>query len=331
MNYYERLFDYLSLPSTTLCYIGVGSAMGSYETITEQNNQQYPCFLNKFSGQHLVILIDPLIENDLKLISYFEQQLDPVVLTNQNNIENTSTPLVREFTNKKGMFVIINDYFYTNINHHMSIEQVEKAHQNMAVIYQLINITLEKLQPSKIIYQDYTGNDTTNFYTSLFDIFNQDILIKNVCFDITQSNGGCFIEFNPDIIQFDTQQNFIQEKYEQLIKFPNSPKYYNIIKTRIDIVSYPLVWNYIKLKESKDFEQIGLDKIKLLAIIYQVEFDITSKDYEYIMFKYNQLIEIVIRDIIRSRDIDDSFADFLLANLENRTEFINLMSVLKFE
>ena len=336
MNYWDRIFDNLSLPTTTMCYIGIGSAMGSYDTVTEQNNQQYPCFLKQFTGKHLVILIDPLIETDLKLLNYFEQS-DPLVLINQINIENTSTPYVREYTNEKGSYFVINDCFHTNIPHPMGLseveqeKQIEKANQNIATIYQIISIALGKLQPSKIIYQNYSGYDTTSFYISLFDVFDQDILIKNVCFDVTQLDGGCFIDFKPDMIVCDIQQNFIQEKYEKLIKFPNSPKYYNIIKTRIDNVSYPLVWNYIKLKESKDFEQIGLDKIKLLASIYQVEFDTSSKNYKYIMSRYNQLIDIVIRDIVMSRDIDDSLVDYLLANLENRTEFINSMSVLKFE
>lgn len=331
MNHWEKIFDNLTLPTTTVCYIGIGSAMGGYTEITEENNQQYPCFLENFTGKHLVILIDPLMETDLKLASYFAQS-DPLVLVNEN-----TSQYVREYTNEKGMYFIINDSFYINIHQYMDASQVEKVNQNIAILYQLISIALGKFQPSKIIYQDYTGCDTTNFYISLFDIFDRDdifdrnMLIKNVSFDVTQLDGGCFISFKRDMIELDDQQNFIQEKYEQLIKFSHSPKYYNIIKTRIDTVSYPLVWNYIKLKESKDFEQVGLDKVKILAAIYQVDFDISSKNYELIMSRYNQLIEIVIRDIVMSRNIDDGFVEYLLTNLENRTEFTNLMSVLKYE
>ena len=58
MDHWQRIFNYLSLPTTTTLYIGVGTSMSHYAEVTEQNNQQYPCFLNNFSykdGQGLYI------------------------------------------------------------------------------------------------------------------------------------------------------------------------------------------------------------------------------------------------------------------------------------
>lgn len=351
MDYWQRIFDNLSLPTTSMMYIGVGSSMGHYTELTEQNNQQYPCFLNDFAGSHLVVLIDPCMESNLKLCEYWEQQGDPLILINQTNWDNTqnsecvvnywtdqmkntypnsTVPRVREFTNSRGTFFVINDCFYPELNVHMNQTQTDKASESITILYQLVTIALGKINPSKIIYQDYTGTDTTNCYVSLFELFGREQVLSNVCFDVTQQDGGCFIELRPNMIQLDGSGNFVQEKYENLCKFPHSAKYLGILKTRIDALVYPTIWNYIKLKECANFEQVFISRVKNLALLYGLEFNhMSSRDS--LLYQYLCIIKTVIRDVVRSRDIDDSFADFLLANLENRTEFINTISVLKFE
>jgi hypothetical protein len=350
MDHWQRIFNYLSLPTTTTLYIGVGSSMSHYAEVTEQNNQQYPCFLNNFEGSHLVVLIDPCLESDLRLFRYFEQQGDPLTLVNQTNWDNTASiessglltnnikktfpgsvvPLVREFDNSKGKFFAINDCFYPEVHPQMDDKHNIKASESVSILLQLVTIALSKVKPSKIIYQDYTGADTTNAYGNLFDIFGRDTILSNVCFDVSQHDGGCFIELRPDMIQLDESGNFVQEKYERLTKFPNSPNYLKSVKSRIDILAYPTAWNYIKLKESVSFEQVFVDRVKNLATIYGLEFDLSASRAK-LCAQYLCILNTVIRDIVRSRDIDDSFADFLLGNLENRTEFNNAISILKFD
>ncbi len=350
MNHWERIFDYLSLPTTSTLYLGVGTCMGHYSEITEQNNQQYPCFLNKFEGSHLVILVDPHMEANLKLFSYFQKQNDPLVLVNQTSWENSQDsecagifwndlirsqypgsiiPKVREFTNSRGKFFIINDCFYPEANKHMNPAQLAKTEESIGIIYQLITIGLGKVNPSKIIYQDYTGFDTTCFYSSLFGIFGRDQILSHVCFDVTQNDGGCFIEINPNMIQLDNTGNFFQEKYELLTKITNSPNYMKILKTRIDNLTYPTVWNYIKLQESIEYEQVFTNRAQWLAGTYGLELDFTYKPK--LIEQYFILIKTVIQDIVRSRDIDNSFSDYLISNLHNRSEFISTMGILKFE
>jgi hypothetical protein len=325
MNYEQRIFDYLSLPTTNLVYIGVGSGMGNYIEITEKNNQQYPCFLKKIAGKHLVVLIDPLMESNLKLINYFEELKDPLIPQNTNN------SYIREYSNEKGLFLIINDYFYCDVNSYMQPIENDKANHHIAIIHQIISIALGKIIPSKIIFQNYTGYDTTSYYTSLFDVFDREQLISNVCFDVTQQNGGCFIDFDSNMIRLDKNMNFIQEKYELLVKFTDSRYYLKNLKSRIDLLAYPLVWNYINLKKSIDFEKIGENKIKFLAILYKLDYDVSNNDYDYIMKCYYNIIRCVITDIVRSRGIPDDFIEYLITNLENRIDFTKYMSILKFE
>ena len=331
MNHWQKIFDYISLPTTNLVYIGVGSSMGDYKEITTKNNQQYPCFLNNFAGKHLVILIDPYMETNLKLLNYFEELNDPLILQNQINITNTTNPYIREYTNDKGLFFIINDCFYSDIDPCMQPYEIEQANNHVAIMHQIISISLGKISPSKIIFQNYSGYDTTAYYISLFDVFNHNQLLSNVCFDVTQQNGGCFIEFDPNMITVDKNINFIQEKYELLVNFTDSQYYLKNLKLRIDLLLYPLVWNYINFKKSIGFERELLHKIKFLAIIYKIEYDLSNNDYNYILNCYYNIIHCVITDIVRSRRIPDEIIECLITNLENRYEFTNLMSILKFE
>ncbi len=351
MDHWYRIFDNLSLPTTSVLYIGVGSGMGHYAEVTEENNQQYPCFLNRFEGQHLVVLIDPCMESELKLFNYFATQADPLELVNQinwtntgnteivsrywtdsikNTFPNSTIPFVREYTNSRGTFFVINDCFYPESNPHMDQAHINKVSESFSILCQMVTIALGKVQPCKIIYQDYTGTDTTNCYASLFEIFGRENILPNVCFDVTQQDGGCFIQLTPNMIQLDEQGNFVQEKYENLTKFPHSAKYLPILKTRIDALTYPTIWNYIKLKECANFEQVFVNRVKTLALLYGLSFNPSAR-HDILINQYFTIIKTVISDIVRSREIDDSFTDYLISNLENRTEFINTISVLKFE
>jgi hypothetical protein len=287
------------------------------------------------------------MESELALVKYFIQQGDPLTLISQTNWEtpfesghwtdnikkeypDSKIPHVREFTNSKGKFFVINDSFYSEINQFMNPIQITKTYESIALLHQLITIALGKQKPTKVIYQDYTGNDTTLCYTNFFDGLNREELINNVCFDVTQQDGGCYIELRPDMVQLDESGNFIQEKYDLLTKHKNSPYYLKILRARIDMIAYPTVWNYVKLKESADFTQLSVNKVEILASSYSVEFN-SKNEYNELLEQYFNLIQIVIRDIVRSRDIDDSLADYLLENLENRTNFINSLCLLKFE
>jgi len=351
MNHLNRIFDNLSLPTTSMIYIGVGTSMGYYADVNEENNQQYPCFLNGFDGQHLVVLIDPCMESDLKLFDYFDNQSDPLKLVNQVNWTNSdnaeivsqfwtdgfkntfpgaTVPFVREFTNSRGTFFVINDCFYPEPNPHMDQAHIVKASESFSILCQIVTIALGRVKPCKIIYQDYTGTDTTNCYASLFEIFGRENILPNVCFDVTQQDGGCFFQIRPNMIQLDNHGNFVQEKYESLTKFTQSTKYLPILRTRIDALTYPTIWNYIKLKECANFEQVFVHRVKTLALLYGLVFNPTAR-HDILLEQYIIIIKTVIRDIVRSREIDDSFADYLISNLENRTEFINTISVLKFE
>ena len=44
---WSNIFDAVAQGSTAVVYLGIGSAMGSYNQVTSTNNQQSPCFLEK--------------------------------------------------------------------------------------------------------------------------------------------------------------------------------------------------------------------------------------------------------------------------------------------
>ena len=48
MSVWDNIFN--NINDQTINFVGlfVGCAMGYYNEITEENNQQYPCFLNNF-------------------------------------------------------------------------------------------------------------------------------------------------------------------------------------------------------------------------------------------------------------------------------------------
>jgi hypothetical protein len=132
------------------------------------------------------------------------------------------------------------------------------------------------------------------------------------------------------MIQFNSDGNFIQEKYARLETFSTSSNYSLILKKRIDILSYPTTWNYINLKKSPSFIQVFVDRIEKLASFYDLKFD-PLESHEKLCNQYLHIIHTVIKDIVKSRDIDASIEEYLLENLENRSEFINALSILKFE
>ena len=353
MSYQESILDILSTNPISTVYIGIGANMGHYDVLTQENNQQFPCFLNKLPDQYLVILIDPCMEQNLKLVEYFEQENDPLVQISQinwsenesgqashfwdesvkNRYPNKTIPMMREYSNSRGHYFVINDCFYLDIsepNQYTTELKQEKTLESIGFIYQLITTIFENQRSIKMICQDYTGDDTTNFYTSLFSIFGRDLVTKNICFDVTQQTGGCFINFNSDMIRFDTNGDFIQEKYEKLENISDSPHYYEILKLRISFLIYPLSWNYMNLFKSEEFIECLSQSVRSHAEIYGIDFNM-ELSHNDLLLQYEQIIHVTIDDIIKSRNLDPDISKYLFENLHNRNDFINAVSILRFE
>lgn len=298
MSIWEMIINKI-LKNTAITYVGIGSAMPDYQEVTDKNNQQYPCFLDKFNGKKVIILIDPMLERPLKVESYFlkrGQALEMVELCDCRYLYNQNIDL----------FAINSNFYYMNPTGY-------NADHDISIIINLISACMNG---AKLILQDYTGKNTVEFYTSLFNIFNRQDMINNILFDVTQKDGGCFIEFEPNMVKLDSLGNFIQDRYIWLQHIHDTKIYEQILKERIDWLCYYAITYYAHTPDSHEY-----NKIKYMADIYEIKWDGSNS--------LRQLIDTVIHDVVSSRQCGEDVEKFLSDNIQNRNIFINTISVLK--
>ena len=327
MLVWNEIYNEINNLSINLVCMFIGCSMVNYNELTEENNQQYPCFLNKFTGNKLIILIDPYLESNLKIEQYFIEKGDPLILI--NNVLNENTPHIRVFKNNKVIVYALNisiNYIKFPWNHNEETPDSNK-------IYTIINMCLNKINKTKFILQDFSGNDTTYFYSNLLKTFNRCDILNYINLDITQNEGGCFIKITPDIITLDENENFIQEKFIELSKIKKSELFNKIFKFRIDNLLYSITFYYNKLSESPDYELdiMNLYKISLIAIIYNIDFDENSKDISYIISKLLFLIDVMLKDIIYAKELDCDFYDYIINIIHDRRQLYETLKILKFE
>lgn len=338
---WDKISNTVANSTTKLVYFGIGSSMVSYKEITSSNNQQYPCFLDKFEGNKTVVLFDTRLETPLKIEEHFEKTGDCLDMVDSTLSVNGEF-YFREFQNKSGSVKVfaINDYF--NFEHTNYLDKVENKNHNDNVditisnMFNLIGICLGKHIRTKFLLQDYTGRSTMNFYSSLLRSFDRDEMLSNIIFDVTQRDPGCSFDIKPEYPTLDEYNDLVQENYMQLMKIRKYSLFDHIIKQRIDQLVYPVTLNYINLTNETSFELAGIDKIVNLCMIYSIEFNNTIKKNEafihrdYLLAKFMELIKIMLTDIVRSQDCDSSYIDHFIQLLFNRNEFINSISVLKY-
>ena len=346
MSIWEPIFNKLSESKTSLVYFAIGSALGYHQQITEANNQQYPCFLDKFAGSKVVILIDPELEYPLKVESYFSDKGQPLI-TNKtlefgcsndlpeskhdcNNV-NKSPYVYRHLSNSEIDIYALNISF--NFQHYQwtTLTEAQQIDHDIALMINMLSICLGKVKKTKVILQDYTGRDVNHFYVSLFNTFDKKELLANVLFDVTQKDGGCFIDLKPSMAQTDSDGNFTQERYSKLSEHVRSPFYDQILRTRIDVLNYPLSYHYFKLSESPLYDFDNPERLDIWFAIYNMRWESSNKDPEYRKNKFGQLIKVMIDDIVESRQCETELKEYLVQNVCNRSTFINTLSILKFE
>ena len=328
MTYWQTIHDTILLPSTQIVYIGIGSAMEHYIELTEENNQQYPCFLNKFGGNKVIILIDPVLEHDLKIQTYFNLIENPLRMINiiKNDMD---APIFRHFQNYNTTVFAINDWFYLEALEWMPSDKITQTNENIAILLSIINTCLEKQLKTKLIVQDYVGRDNTKFYLELFNIWNKEDVLNNILFDVSQRNEGCFIKLSPNIINIDSDKNFIQEKYMSLVDIKDSSLFIPIIVSRIDQLIFPLSKYYQELNLTPTLLKPETHAIKYLSNVYNIT--CVDNSHEYLVTYYEKLIKVMINDIVDSRDADPTIKDYLFENILNRDVFISTISVFKFD
>lgn len=328
--YWSRIFDEINKPNTRLVYLAVGSAMKDYHQITPENNQQYPCFLDKFSGNKVVILIDPELEEPLAVERFFTDQSRSLMMTDLA-FGISGEVSSRIFVGDDVTIFAINSRFYFEVEGWMDSKTRKIAEDNIAVVLRLIVACLDKSTRMKLIIQDYSGRDLTNFNIGLLSIFEREKLLQDVLIDVSQKDGGCFIELNPDLAPVDSQGNFIQDKFSTLLELRGreSKNFTDIYRERLDSISYPIGWCYKGLRESKDFQIFGEDKIKKLVCIYDIEYNDLNKDPEYLQEVFARIFHAVFKDAVVSIEGDVGICDYVWTNILNRSIVLEVISGLK--
>jgi hypothetical protein len=337
MSIWEPIINKLAQPNITVAYMAIGAGMGYYQQITDSNNQQYPCFLNKFDGNKVVILIDPHLEFPLKVESHFQSLNDELRTiqtieypkSEKNEFENKSPYIFRHLSNSSVDVFALNTSFDYQLYEGITDEQKFKTDGDIALMMNLISICLGKVKRTKLIVQDYTGGDISEFYVSLFNIFGKQEMLNDVLFDVTQKDGGCFIQIKPSLAQVDSDNNFIHEKFSKLTSFTESELYIPILKIRIDVLIFHILHNLHKLKESSGFKIEKPERFNLWFSIYDVEWDSDNKNPEYLKNKLEQLTKIMVEDIVDSKNRKSELKTHLINNISNKSVFINTIVPLK--
>ena len=318
-NNMTMIHNILNQPSSVV-YCAIGAAMENYmwqenanmelvntgykRIITDTNNQQDPIFLRKFFGRKTIILIDPLQEDDLKF------RLPLTLVTNLPNF--------RIYTNEQYNVITIKEYIeYMNIESEYHIADFN-------FIAMIIQSCLQS--NTKMILQDFTGRDTTETYYKYINIFGKEDMLDNILFDVTCGNGDCLPELNETMASIDMNNNFIQEKLRTLTttSMMGSVLFNTVLKQRLNIILNELSWVYLQKRKDPNSELTFPNKIYYL-------FDIYNINNNNIIEAVGLLINSMIYDIVQARGCEQDIADHLVSIIENRSQFINTLSILGFD
>ena len=286
-----------------IIYFAVGCCMGHYADINSSNNQENPKFMEKYAGKKkFYILMDPVLETPLKL----ESQMPLIQTDTEDNY--------RVFENDEYCIVAINKeyHFYDN-------------ECDMTFLHELVNYVIGT--NIKMIVQNYTGCNISESYTKLFNFYDKYSLLKNILFDVTQNDGGCFINFNDHPIYYDGENNFIQDKFMPLVKMVSPECKKNYIVSRLNLISYEIVRFIRKLNGEIPMEEYDEQRIKNiienLFQIYPIESEITIENLR-------NIIDVVIKDVSDSLEIPyDSIIQYIKDNNYDQKIITNTLSTVK--
>jgi hypothetical protein len=307
MSYWQLINENIFESQYDVVYIGIGCGLGGHKEINNDNNQQSPCFLNKFNNK-LLLLFDPHLEKPLKSETTFEDKLYTIYDQEYRILKNSNTTIFA-----------INEAIYYDLDRVNDTEK-SKAETNIPAIYNIISLCLSN--KIKLVLQDYTGLNTQKFYISLFGLFDRNELLDNILFDVTEGDCGCYIELRKDQIRM-VDNKIIQEKYMRLVDMENTAKH---LKPRIDNIRYPLAWCYVQYSQNPNFEMIGYDILIFLCIVYNIQIT-ENKNRIYILGKLYEVLKASLDDIVMAKKRTQEYSHYLLTEaIYNRTQFNNLLS-----
>jgi hypothetical protein len=299
---YLHIINEITIFKPEIIYLAVGCAMSYYSNINPNNNQQYPLFLHPFTNKKkLFILIDPYLENPLKL----ESQI--------NLTKTDSGDYYRILQNNNLIVFAIKKLFYF---YHYDKNALEKIFLNKIISYSIEN-------KIKTFVQDYTGIYIKHAYLEYLED-NRDIK-KYVIFDVTQDHSGCFVDFSKVSIFYDSEEHFIQPHFLTLVEIEKlSFDTFKIhLNKRIDWINYR-IFRQIRMINKEIKENIN-DTIEVENILKNLKYIYDNITLEITINNLENTINYVVSDIIIALKLDET----LLTSI--KTNMINELSKLKIK
>jgi hypothetical protein len=316
---YDIILSNLSSYQPQLIYFSVGSALGHWDKIKPNENQQYPFpILGKYKEKKkVIILMDQQLESPLKMESDIKLHL----VDHDDNF--------RILTNEDTIVFAINHHYYFEENPYLEKYEFER---HFAFLMDLISFTLSN--NNKLIIQNFAGQCIQNSCVNMFNYFPKNKLIANVIFDVSNSDGNCGFDFDNFPIRYDEKDNFIQIKFHNLSLIKKfDPKYFSqIVVKRIDSINYSLTRKLRVIRgelEMTQYENNNIQNIvKILSIIYP-EIKIIKDSSDITEDTLMNIMKVLITDICQSLNVDKSIVTNLVDIKFTQKEVINSLSPLK--
>ena len=238
----ENAYAYIESESNNelLVYVAIGCSVDLYPP-GEHPPQQYPPYLSEFKCPQICVLIDPKLEMPPRSMEDIAD-LDADI---------TILPVQQEF-------------------HHTS-----RYGESTAWFLEKI-IGLCATKRVKLIVQEFTGANIHLYYP--FHYGRR--ILKNVLYDPTWGDGGCYADFSKIQIFRDTEGNFLQPRYLPLnIVKTLAP---NILKEQLTGRMYPTVHLLLRLyrilrnlEEPRDWCTIDIVRpyLRYISFIYNISMD----------------------------------------------------------
>ena len=199
---HQEILDFCKRENPDIIYLAIGCSMAHWP-VGDRNDtpQGHPPPVKALGGRQLCILIDPTLENPPRCTGLTEPTMDPIIRT------------------AEGTYITLRRYF-------------EWDNDDIPLIDMLCQFVLKGR--SRLIVQDYAGAIINKYYP-----LGEPAILKQVLFDMTYQNGGCFIDFSKVRILTRPDGSFVQPLYEPLadiLPHLDRDQRYYLLKQRSDTV-----------------------------------------------------------------------------------------------
>lgn len=202
----ENLLQLITSYTTKqLYFISVGC--GSNENIDKDCiHQQYPNWFRSIESNKVIILIDPLLEDELKLDLYLSKQIYKDIIKLSDNLYSA----VDHFDNN---ITIITSKCLFDIDDN----KIDSSPDNKLKSTHLKEIITHVLNTeSKLFIQSFTGCSYYRLQKSFSESYDKNNFYDNIIFDCKYDyDGDCYPDLNTGIIFTDDNKIFNIDKYNK--------------------------------------------------------------------------------------------------------------------